>query len=65
MEKSNGGTGEVMTKLRIISRLWSHVTDLRMLIEGTGYKTLGQIEDEIDITECHCRKYADVNDVEE
>ena len=54
-----------MTKLKIISRLWSHITDLRMLIEGKGSKTLSQIEEEIDVTEYQCRKYADVDDVEE
>lgn len=54
-----------MTKLRIISRLWSHITDLRLYINGNGSKTLSQIEDEIDITEYHCRKYADVDDTEE
>ena len=67
MEKSNRTAhGERrMTKLKIISRLWSHITDLRMLIEGKGSKTLSQIEEEIDVTEYHCRKYADVDDVEE
>ena len=54
-----------MTKLKIISRLWSHITDLRLLLDGNGSKTLNQIEDEMDITEYHCRKYADVDDVEE
>lgn len=48
-----------MTKLRIISRLWSHIIDLRMFINGTGLKTIGQIESEIEITEIHCRPYAD------
>lgn len=55
----------MMTKIKIISRLWSHITDLRLLIDGKGNKTLHQIEDEIDITEYHCRKYTDVDDVEE
>lgn len=54
-----------MTKIKIISRLWSHITDLRMLIDGKGNKTLHQIEDEIDITEYHCRKYTDVDDVDD
>lgn len=54
-----------MTKLRIVSRLWSHITDLRLLIDGKGSKTLSRIEDEMDITEYHCRKYDDVDDVEE
>lgn len=53
-----------MTKLRIISRLWSHITDLRLYINGNGSKTLSQIEDEIDITEYLCRPFADMDDVE-
>lgn len=53
-----------MTKLQIISRLWSHITDLRMLANGTGKKTLEEIEMEIDITEYHCRPYVDVDDIE-
>lgn len=47
-----------MTKLRIISRLWSHITDLRMYINGTGLKTIDQIESEIKITEMNCIPYA-------
>lgn len=47
-----------MTKLRIISRLLSHITDLRMFINGTGRKTIDQIESEIKITEMHCLPYA-------
>lgn len=54
-----------MTKLKIISRLWSHITDLRLLIRGQGRKNLAQIEQELDITEYYCRPYADVNDVED
>ena len=53
-----------MTKLSIISRLWSHITDLRMLIRGQGNKTLAQIEEELDITEYYCRPYADADDVD-
>lgn len=53
-----------MTKLKIISRLWSHITDLRMLIRGQGTKTLEEIESEIDITEYYCRPYADADDIE-
>lgn len=53
-----------MTKLQIIARLWSHITDLRMLINGHSCKTIGQIEDEIDITEYYCRPYADADDIE-
>lgn len=53
-----------MTKLRIISRLWSHVADLRMLINGTGAKTLAEIEEELDVTEYYCRPYSDADDIE-
>lgn len=54
-----------MTKLKIISRLWSHITDLRMLIRGQGTKTLEDIESEMDITEYYCRPYAGVDDIED
>ena len=54
-----------MTKLKIISRLWSHVIDLRMLIEGHGTKTLEEIESELDVTEYYCRPYADIDDTED
>ena len=53
-----------MTKLKIIARLWSHVTDLRMLLRGITRKTLEQIETEIDETEYYCRPYADADDEE-
>ena len=52
------------TKLQIISRLWSHVTDLRLLQRGTSSKTLEDIEKEIDVTENLCRPYADADDEE-
>lgn len=55
----------MMTKLRIISRLWSHITDLQLYIRGQSSKTLEQIEDELDITEYYCRPYADVDDVDD
>ena len=54
-----------MTKLKIISRLWSHITDLRLLIRGYGSKTLEDIEKELDLTEYYCRPYADADDVDE
>lgn len=54
-----------MTKLKIISRLWSHITDLRLYINGISKKSLEQIEKELDITEMHCRQYADVDDLDE
>lgn len=50
------------TKLQIISRLWSHITDLRLILKGTSSKTLEEIENEIDITESLCRPYADTDD---
>ena len=53
-----------MTKLQIISRLWSHVTDLRMLIREQSKKTLEEIESELDATEYYCRPYADADDIE-
>ena len=52
------------TKLQIISRLWSHITDLRLILRGTSSKTLVEIENEIDITENLCRPYADADDEE-
>lgn len=54
-----------MTKLKIISRLWSHITDLRMVIDGHGTKTLEEIESELDVTEYYCRPYADIDDTED
>ena len=54
-----------MTKLKIISRLWSHITDLRLYIRGISKKSLEQIEKELDVTEMHCRPYADVDDLDE
>ena len=44
-----------MTKLQIISRLWSHVTDLRMLIREQSKKTLEEIESELDVKEHRSR----------
>ena len=52
------------TKLQIISRLWSHITDLRLILRGASSKTLEEIENEIDITENLCRPYADADDEE-
>ena len=54
----------MMTKLSIISRLWSHITDLSLLIRGQGNKTLSQIEEELDLTEYYCRPSADADDVD-
>lgn len=52
------------TKLQIISRLWSHITDLRLLYYGKSKKNIEEIEREIDITEMYCRPYADADDME-
>lgn len=52
------------TKLQIISRLWSHITDLRLMLKGMSNKTLEEIENEIDITENLCRPYAGADDEE-
>ena len=53
-----------MTKLQIISRLWSHISDLQLYIRGHTEKTMAEIETELDVTEYACRKYADVDDDE-
>ena len=55
---------QATTKLQIISRLCSHITDLRLILRGTSSKTLEEIENEIDITENLCRPYADADDEE-
>lgn len=54
-----------MTKLKLISRLWSHITDLRLLLKNQSNKTLAEIEEELDITEYYCRQYTDTDDLEE
>ena len=54
-----------MTKLKIISRLWSHITDLRLYINGNRKKSLEQIEMDLDVTEMYCRPYADSDDLDE
>lgn len=53
-----------MTKLQIISKLWSIIFDLILIIKGESDKTLEQIEKDVDLIEYHCRKYADVDDDE-
>lgn len=50
--------------LRIISKLWSVIYDLKMYINGTGTKTMGQIDEELDVLEYQCRKYNDTDDTE-
>lgn len=53
-----------MTKLQIISKLWSVVYDLVLLAKGTPSKSLEEIENELDVIEYACRKYADCDDDE-
>lgn len=48
-----------MTKLQIISKLWSIIYDLLLLIKGGQSKTMEEIEEEMDVVEYHCRKYVD------
>lgn len=53
-----------MTKLQIISKLWSAIYDLVFLVKGTTTKSLEEIEADLDIVEYACRKYADCDDDE-
>ena len=53
-----------MTKLQIISKLWSIIFDLILIIKGESDKSLEQIEKDVDLAEYHCRKYADTDDDE-
>lgn len=48
-----------MTKLQIISKPWSIIFDLILVIKGESRKPLEQIEQDIDIAEYNCRKYVD------
>lgn len=54
-----------MTKLKIISRLWSVIYDLKLYIDGNRNKSLEEIDNELDVLEYHCRPYADEDDIEE
>ncbi len=47
-----------MTKLQIISKLWSAIYDMKL-----QRKTPEEIDRELDILEYECRKYADTEDV--
>lgn len=51
-----------MTKLQIISKLWSAIYDLVFLVKGTPTKSLEEIEADLDIVEYACRKYVDCDD---
>lgn len=53
-----------MTKLQIISKLWSIIFDLILIIKGESDKTLEQIEKDVDLIEYHCRKYVEADDEE-
>lgn len=53
-----------MTKLQIISKLWSAIYDLIFLVKGTPTKILEEIEADLDIVEHACRKYVDCDDDE-
>ena len=53
-----------MTKLQIISKLWSAIYDLVFLVNGTPTKSLEEIETDLGIVEYACRKYADCDDDE-
>lgn len=53
-----------MTKLQIISKLWSGIYDLIFLIKGTPTKSLEEIETDLDVIEYACRRYADCDDDE-
>lgn len=52
-----------MSKLRIIARLWSHITDLQLYISGNRKKSLEQIGEELDVTEMFCRPYVDTDNL--
>lgn len=53
-----------MTKLQIISKLWSAIYDLIFLVKGTPTKSLEEIEADLGIVEYACRKYVDCDDDE-
>lgn len=47
-----------MTKLQIISRLWSVIYDIKLKA-----KSQDEIDRELDVLEYECRKYADTEDI--
>lgn len=53
-----------MTKLQIISKLWSIIYDLFLFEKDESNKTLEEIEKEMDVVEYNCRRYADAEDDE-
>lgn len=54
-----------MTKLQIISRLWSSIYDLLLLAKGTPVKTLDEIEKDLQEIEIRCKKYEDEENKED
>lgn len=48
-----------MTEIRIIARLWGHITDLRMLLNKQSIKNIEQIEKELDETASYCQQYVE------
>lgn len=53
-----------MTKLQIISKLWSLTYDLLLHAKGYRFKNIEEIEANMDILEYECRKYSDTDDME-
>lgn len=49
-----------MTKLQIISKLWSVIYDMKLKT-----KSQSEIDKELDVLEYECRKYVDTDDLEE
>lgn len=49
-----------MTKLQIISKLWSVIYDMQLKT-----KSREEINKELDTLEFECRKYADTDDLED
>lgn len=54
-----------MTKLQIISKLWSAIYDLLFLIDGMPAKTIEEIQQDLDLLEYYCRPYADADDIDD
>lgn len=53
-----------MTRLQIISKLWSSIYDLLFLIKGTPGKSLEEIELDLNIIELACRRFDGIEDVD-
>ena len=53
-----------MTKLQIISKQWALIYDLLLVNKGESERTLEDIEQDMDMLEFHCRKYAGADDEE-